>query len=88
MKVQYAEVEAKVDQMESASEAFETSFMKDMASGNQLDVVKKMNELNQFFEEVGNAYKQIVRENNQTVRTTLTELHNADVAISSSIKAN
>lgn len=87
MKVQYAEVEAKVDKMDSAAEAFENSFKQDMASGNQLDVVKKMNELNQFFEEVGNAYKQIVRENNQTVRTTLTELHNADVAISSS-KAN
>lgn len=88
MKVQYSAVEAKVDKMESAAEAFENSVKKDMASGNQLDVVKKMNELNQFFEEVGNAYKQIVRENNQTVRTTLTELHNADVAISSSIKAN
>ncbi len=88
MKVQYAEVKAKIAKIESSSEAFDTIFMKDIASGNELEVVNKINELNQLFEEMGNAYKQILRENNQSVRTTLTELHKADLTLSSSIKAN
>ena len=88
MKVQYAEVKVKIAKIESSSEAFDTVFMKDIASGNELEVVNKINELNQLFEEMGNAYKQILRKNNQSVRTTLTELHKAELTLSSSIQAN
>ncbi|WP_226612118.1 DUF5344 family protein [Guptibacillus hwajinpoensis] len=36
--------------------------------------------------EVGNAYKQILTENNQTVRESVQQLENADKQLSSSIQ--
>ncbi|MCM3169368.1 DUF5344 family protein [Peribacillus frigoritolerans] len=86
MKVRYRDVDDAISKIESASEAFETSLMKEMASGNELDVVNKLNELNGMLEEIGTVYKNVLKENNQSVIKILQELKEADHNISSSIK--
>ncbi|WP_148357616.1 DUF5344 family protein [Peribacillus simplex] len=86
MKVRYGDVEDAISKIESASEAFETSLMKEMASGNELDVVNKLNELNGMLEEIGMAYKNVLKENNQSVIKILQEIKEVDHNISSSIK--
>jgi hypothetical protein len=86
MKVRYRDVEDAISKIESASDAFETSLMKEMASGNELDVVNKLNELNGMLEEIGTVYKNVLKENNQSVIKILQELNEVDHNISSSIK--
>lgn len=87
VKVRYGDVEAAISKIESASEAFESSLLKDMASGNELNVVNKLNELNHLLQEVGKAYKNILSENNRNVRKSLEELKEEDRKISSAIQA-
>ncbi|WP_433959649.1 DUF5344 family protein [Cytobacillus horneckiae] len=87
MKVRYGDVENAVSKIESKAVAFETSLMKELASGNELSVVSKLNELNHMLEEIGSTYKKVLSENNQAVTRTLEELKEIDHHISSSIKA-
>ncbi len=87
MKVRYGEIEDAISKIESASEAFDPSFMKETANGNELDVVKKLNELNQMFEEIGLAYKKVLKANNQSVSRILQGVKEVDQSISSTMKA-
>jgi NurA-like 5'-3' nuclease len=87
LKIRYSDVEDAISKIESASEAFETSLLKDMASGNKLDIVNKLNKLNQLLDEVGQEYKKVLKENNQSVIQSVQSLKEADKSISSSIKA-
>ncbi|MEH6947112.1 DUF5344 family protein [Bacillus sp. JJ634] len=87
MKVRYGDVEDAISKIENASDTFETSLMKEIASGNELEVVNKLNELNNMLEEVGQSYKKVLKENNQSVIRSLQHLKEADQNISSSIKA-
>ncbi|WP_019244410.1 MULTISPECIES: DUF5344 family protein [Bacillus] len=87
MKIHYGDVETAVSKIENASDAFETTLIKDIASGNELDVVKKLNELNSMLEEVGLAYKKVLKENNQSVIRSIHNIETADQSLSSSIMA-
>ncbi|MBD1380445.1 YwqI/YxiC family protein [Bacillus sp. IB182487] len=87
MKIRYGEVESAISKIESSAGSFETSLLKEIAGGNELDVVNKLNELNNLLEEVGEAYKQVLKANNQSVRTTIESIKEADHNIGSSIRA-
>ncbi len=87
MKVRYGDVESTIAKMENTSQALEHSLPKNMASGNVLNVVEKLNQLNQLLEEQGEEYKSILKMNNEIVRTTLQTLKETDENLSSSIKA-
>jgi Family of unknown function (DUF5344) len=87
MKIRYRDVEDAISKIENASDAFETSLMKGIAGGNELEVVNKINELNNVLEEVGQGYKKVLKENNQSVIRSLQNLKETDQNISSSIKA-
>lgn len=87
VKVQYGHVENAISKIDSASQSFETTLLKNMAAGNELEVVNKLNELNTQLEEVCKAYKEILKTNNLSVRTTLQDLKAVDHQLSASIKA-
>jgi Family of unknown function (DUF5344) len=87
MKIRYGDVENTVSKIEAAADAFEITLAKDVASGNELDVVAKLNEINNLLEEIGRTYKNVLKDNNQSVLNTLENLKAADQEISSSIKA-
>ncbi|MGG3889007.1 DUF5344 family protein [Metabacillus fastidiosus] len=88
LKVRYADVEAAVSKIASRIGALQTNLGKEAAGGNQLDTVTKLNELNALLQEVGEAYKQILKENNQSVRKTLQELKETDAELSSRIQSS
>ncbi|MED4532072.1 DUF5344 family protein [Metabacillus fastidiosus] len=88
MKVRYGDVEASVFKIDSRTETLQTDAGKEIASGNKLNIVKKLNELNSLLEEVGKAYKQLIRENNESVRKSLQELKETDVKLSSYVKSS
>ncbi|MGG3800179.1 DUF5344 family protein [Metabacillus fastidiosus] len=88
LKVRYADVEAAVSKIDSRIGALQPNLGKEAAGGNKLDTVTKLNELNALLQEVGEAYKQILKENNQSVRKTLQELKETDAELSSSIRSS
>ncbi|MGA9289038.1 MAG: DUF5344 family protein [Anaerobacillus sp.] len=84
--VKFSEVEQSISRIEKSLSAFNAELPKNTGEGNTLDVVNRLNELNHMLTEVGNAYKQILTENNQTVRESVQQLENADKKLSSSIQ--
>lgn len=88
VKVRYQDVEDAVIKIESASASFKAVLLKDMASGNTLDVVKKMNDLNEQLVNLGNMYKNLLNKDNEAVRQTLKELQKVDQNLSNSIRGS
>lgn len=84
--VKFNEIEQSISRIEKSLSAFNAELPKNTGEGNNLDVVNRLNELNHMMAEVGNAYKQILAENNQTVRESVQQLENADKELSSSIQ--
>lgn len=84
--VKFNEIEQSISRIEKSLSAFNAELPKNTGEGNNLDVVNRLNELNHMMTEVGNAYKQILAENNQTVRESVQQLENADKELSSSIQ--
>jgi hypothetical protein len=87
IKIRYRDVEDAVSKIENAADAFETTLVKDLASGNELDVVTKLNEINNLLEDIGRTYNSVLKDNNQSVLKTLQDLKEVDQNISSSIKS-
>ncbi|MDQ0224113.1 hypothetical protein CHH83_03270 [Bacillus sp. 7586-K] len=86
IKVRYGDVEEAISKIDGAADSFETS-LEEITGSNELNVVDKLNELSQLLVEVSEAYKQVLKENNQTVRTTLEDMKQVDENLSTSIKA-
>ncbi|QHE63269.1 hypothetical protein FHE72_21480 [Rossellomorea vietnamensis] len=86
LKIRYSAVEQAVTNIENAAGSLDTEFPTDSASGNRLDVVERINELNQQLREIRNLYKELLAENNQSVKKSLISMEEADHQLSSSIK--
>jgi len=86
IKVRYGDVEEAISKIDGAADSLETS-LEEITGSNELNVVDKLNELSQLLAEVSEAYKQVLKENNQTVRTTLEDMKQVDENLSTSIKA-
>ena len=88
IKVNGEDVKTALSKMDRTMESFKTKLLEDFAAGNELDVVKKINELNQHLEEIGETYKEILKANNQSARTAIQELEKVDHQLSTSINAH
>lgn len=85
IKLRFSDINEALVDIQAASESFETSLIKDIASSNQLDVVRRLNELSQLFEEVANLYKSVLTENNQSASKAIEDFKEVDHTISASI---
>nr|WP_237438650.1 DUF5344 family protein [Pseudalkalibacillus hwajinpoensis] len=86
MHVKFSEVEQSISQIEKSLGVFNAELPKNAGEGNTLEVVNRLNEINHMLTEVGNAYKEILTLNNQTVRESVQQLENADQKLSTSIQ--
>jgi Family of unknown function (DUF5344) len=86
MLIKFSEVEQSISQIEKSLSAFNAELPKNTGEGNTLDVVNRLNEINHMLTEVGNAYKEILTLNNQTVCESVQQLENADQQLSTSIQ--
>lgn len=87
IKVNGEDVKTALSKMDRTMESFKTKLIEDFAARNELDVVKKINELNQQLEKISETYKEILKANNQSVRTAIQELEKVDYQLSTSINA-
>ncbi|KAA0565856.1 hypothetical protein F0342_03985 [Bacillus sp. CH30_1T] len=85
IKLRFSDINEALADIQAASESFETSLAKDIASSNQLDVVRRLNELSHLFEEVANVYKSVLIENNQSASKAIEDFIEVDHTISASI---
>ncbi|MFJ7637755.1 DUF5344 family protein [Peribacillus sp. NPDC097224] len=88
IKVNGEDVKSAISKMDRTMESFKTKLLEDFAAGNELDVVKKIKELNHQLEKIGQSYKEILKANNQSVRTAIQEVEQVDQQLSTSINAH
>ncbi|MGE7602376.1 DUF5344 family protein [Peribacillus sp. NPDC097675] len=88
IKVNGEDVKTAISKMDRTMETFKTKLLEDFAAGNELDVVKKINELNHQLEAIGQTYEEILKANNQSVRTAIQEIEKVDQQLSTSINAH
>lgn len=88
IKVNGEDVKSAISMMDRTMESFKTKLLEDFAAGNELDVVKKIKELNHQLEKIGQTYKEILKANNQSVRTAIQEVEQVDQQLSTSINAH
>jgi hypothetical protein len=86
LKIRYSAVEQAVTNIDNATGSLDTELPTDAASGNQLDVVERINELSHQLREIRDLYKEILAKNNQSVKQSLISMEEADHQLSSSIK--
>ncbi|MDQ0230660.1 DUF5344 family protein [Metabacillus malikii] len=84
--IKYGEVEEAISKIDRTADSFATT-LESISGSNELQVVEKLNELSQLLMEVSDAYKQILEDNNQSVRTALEEMKQVDENLSKTIKA-
>ncbi|MFJ7744584.1 DUF5344 family protein [Peribacillus sp. NPDC097295] len=88
IKVNGEDIKTALSKMDRTMESFKSKLLDNFATGNELDVVKKIKELNHQLEKIGQTYKEILKANNQSVRTAIQELEQVDQQLSTSINAH
>lgn len=86
IRIKYGEVEQSISRIEKTLHSLKTEVPHNLATENRLDVVDRMNQLNQLLTEIGNSYKEVLAANNESVRKALSDMENTDQQLSSSIK--
>ena len=86
IKIEYGEVENALSQLKAATQSLETSLPTSVGGSNQLDVVTKMEDLNQSFHQMVEAYKALLVNNEQATRTSVEEMRKTDQLLSNSIR--
>ncbi|GCD82506.1 YwqI/YxiC family protein [Parageobacillus thermoglucosidasius] len=83
--IQFAQVEKKLRQLQNTTEALTISYLSSIAGGNELDVVRKLDELNGELRHLLERYKTLLLSNIQSTFHSLDAMKETDQAISSSI---
>ncbi|TGB03462.1 DUF5344 family protein [Halobacillus salinus] len=86
IRVRYQDVESSINQIEQSSESFDTQMLQQLKGDNVLEVADQLERINQELKEIGEAYKEILRMNNQAVKTSVQGLEAQDVQLSGQMK--
>ncbi|WP_338778720.1 YwqI/YxiC family protein [Metabacillus sp. FJAT-52054] len=80
------EVNKAVDGLQSSSQGFTSSLASDFASGNELDAVKKINELNKALQDAADQYKALLLKNIQATKESVQSMKDTDDELASTFK--
>jgi Family of unknown function (DUF5344) len=83
--IRFAQVEKKLRQLQNTTEALNISYLSSIAGENELDVVRKLDELNGELRHLLEKYKTLLLSNIQSTFRSLDAMKETDQAISSSI---
>ncbi|AZB44613.1 hypothetical protein CEF21_21270 [Bacillus sp. FJAT-42376] len=86
INIDIAEVNKVTDQLQSSSQAFTSSLPSDFASGNELDAVKKINELNKALQDAADQYKALLLKNVQATKESIQSMKETDEEVGASFK--
>lgn len=85
IKIKQSEIEQALTQMKSSTEALASSFPSSIGSGNRLDVVNRLNEINRALEQLTENYKALLLHNEQMTRQSVQQMVEKDQQLSSNI---
>lgn len=83
IKIKKSEIEQALAQMKSSSDALTSSFPTSIGSGNRLDVVNKLNEINRTLEQLTENYKALILHNEEMTRQSVEQMVEKDQQLSS-----
>ncbi|GMN98884.1 YwqI/YxiC family protein [Parageobacillus thermoglucosidasius] len=83
--IRFTQVEKKLRQLQNTTEALTISYLSSIAGENELDVVRKLDELNGELRHLLEKYKTLLLSNIQSTFRSLDAMKETDQAISSSI---
>ncbi|MFJ5624912.1 YwqI/YxiC family protein [Peribacillus loiseleuriae] len=75
-----------LSRLQSSSSAFQTSFPSSIGGHNVLDVVKQLNNLNTLLQQVGESYKTLLLQNEETTRSSVQFMSDTDHQLSNRIQ--
>ncbi|MDQ0221243.1 hypothetical protein ELQ35_20895 [Peribacillus cavernae] len=85
IKMEYGEVEKVLGKLKSSANSLNAS-VKDEGGSNNLNVVKKLNKLNQDVQELAKSYQTLLIHNIEATQKSIQTMKDADEMISSSIR--
>ncbi|KMJ60390.1 hypothetical protein AB685_06165 [Bacillus sp. LL01] len=86
IKIKQSDIEQVLTQIKSSSEALTSSFPTTIGSGNRLDVVNRLNEINRTLEQLTENYKALLLHNEEMTRQSVQQMVEKDRQISSNIQ--
>lgn len=87
LKVSYDVVRNSVKAIENSLNSMQADINSNIGSGNTLDTIKKINEMNLMIIQITEQYKKVLKEHNQSVEQSLETLHHVDQILASFMNA-
>jgi Family of unknown function (DUF5344) len=87
IRVVQGEIEHHLSKMKSSAESLQPDVPQNIGQENRLEVVTKLNELNQSLELMIQSYKELLIRNEELTRQAVQDMADADKELSSHIKA-
>lgn len=87
IKFQYHDIDRVLKGMTMASTSLEPSLPKDVVKNNQLDVTKKIEQINKSLEEMMTNYQELLAQNESMVHSSVEAMKATDEALKTSISA-
>lgn len=85
IKIHYGEIEEALSAMKAAIHAFQTDFPTGIGSGNDLEAIKKLNEVNEACQKAMETYKELLILNADATRQSVDQMKKADEHLSAAI---
>ncbi|MGG1629351.1 YwqI/YxiC family protein [Rossellomorea sp. NRS-1567] len=87
IRVVQGEIDHDLSKMKSSAESLQPDVPQNIGQENRLEVVTKLNELNQSMVQMLQSYKELLIRNEELTRLAVQDMSDADKELSSHIKA-
>ena len=87
IRVVQGEIDHHLTKMKSSAESLQPDVPQNIGQENRLEMVTKLNELNQSVEQMLQSYKELLIRNEELTRQAVQDMADADKELSSHIKA-
>jgi len=85
IKFQFHDIERVLKEMAMASTSLEPTMPKDVVKNNQLDVTKKIEQVNMLLETIMTNYKELLAQNESMVRSSVEAMKATDQSLKTSM---
>ncbi|PMC37403.1 hypothetical protein CJ195_11650 [Bacillus sp. UMB0899] len=85
IKFQYHDIDRVLKEMTNASTTLAPSFPKDIVKNNQLDVTKKIEQINKSLEEIITSYQELLAQNESMVQSSVDAMKATDQSLKTSM---
>ncbi|MGF3104530.1 YwqI/YxiC family protein [Rossellomorea sp. DUT-2] len=85
IQIQYSETERALSKLRQTIDAWNTTFPKHIGGANELEVIHKLNELNEQCQKMLESYQQLLIENQSATQLSVEGMEEADRTLSSTM---